>query len=41
MWVENRSDDFRVGVKGQSSSEIAGSPRNILRYGLGKRVRRR
>ena len=36
MWVENRSDDFWVGVKGQSSSEIAGSPRNIFRYGLGK-----
>ena len=30
MWVENRSDDLRVGVKGQSSSEIAGSPRNIF-----------
>ncbi len=33
MWVENRSDDLRVGVKGQSSSEIAGSPRNIFWYG--------
>ena len=35
MWVENRSDELWVGVKGQSSSEIAGSPRNVLRYGLG------
>ena len=34
MWVENRWDDLRVGVKGQSSSEIAGSPRNIFRYSL-------
>ena len=30
MWVENRSDDLWVGVKGQSSLEIAGSPRNLL-----------
>jgi hypothetical protein len=36
LWVENRSDDLRVGVKGQSSSEIAGSPRNIFWYSLGK-----
>ena len=35
MWVENRSDELWVGVKGQSSWEIAGSPRNVLRYGLG------
>ena len=34
MWVENRSDELWVGVKGQSSSEIAGSPRNVSRYGL-------
>ena len=34
MWVENRWDELRVGVKGQSSSEIAGSPRNISRYSL-------
>ena len=34
MWVENRSDELWVGVKGQSSSEIAGSPRNVFRYGL-------
>ena len=26
VWVENRSDDLWVGVKGQSSLEIAGSP---------------
>jgi hypothetical protein len=30
VWVENRSDDLWVGVKGQSSLEIAGSPRNLL-----------
>ena len=36
MWVENRSDELWTGVKGQSSSEIAGSPRNVLRYGLGR-----
>ena len=35
MWVENRSDELWIGVKGQSSAEIAGSPRNVLRYGLG------
>ena len=34
MWVENRSDELWIGVKGQSSSEIAGSPRNVFRYGL-------
>jgi hypothetical protein len=34
MWVENYSDELWVGVKGQSSSEIAGSPRNIFRYSL-------
>jgi hypothetical protein len=34
MWVENRWDELWVGVKGQSSSEIAGSPRNVSRYGL-------
>ena len=34
MWVENRSDDLWVGVKGQSSLEIAGSPRNLLRSSL-------
>ena len=34
MWVENCSDELWIGVKGQSSSEIAGSPRNIFRYSL-------
>jgi hypothetical protein len=34
MWVENRSDELWIGVKGQSSSEIAGSPRNIFWYSL-------
>ncbi len=28
MWVENRLDELWIGVKGQSSWEIAGSPRN-------------
>ena len=32
--VENSLDELRVGVKGQSNSEIAGSPRNIFRYSL-------
>ena len=36
MWVENRSDELWIGVKGQSNLEIAGSPRNIFRYGLGE-----
>ena len=35
MWVENRSDELWIGVKGQSNWEIAGSLRNIFRYGLG------
>ena len=34
MGVENSSDEVWLGVKGQSSSEIAGSPRNIFWYGL-------
>jgi hypothetical protein len=34
VWVENRSDEVWIGVKGQSNWEIAGSPRNIFRYGL-------
>ena len=34
MMVENILDELRVGVKGQSNSEIAGSPRNIFRYSL-------
>jgi hypothetical protein len=35
LWVENRSDELWIGVKGQSNSEIAGSPRNVFWYGLG------
>ena len=34
MSVENDLDELWVGVKGQSNSEIAGSPRNIFRYSL-------
>jgi hypothetical protein len=34
LWVENRSDELWIGVKGQSNWEIAGSLRNIFRYGL-------
>jgi hypothetical protein len=33
LWVENRSDELWIGVKGQSNWEIAGSLRNIFRYG--------
>ena len=32
MWVENRSDELWLGVKGQSNWVIAGSLRNIFRY---------
>ena len=32
MRVENLCDELCVGVKGQSSSVIAGSPRKIFRY---------
>jgi len=32
---EKSSDDLGVGVKSQPSLVIAGSPRNVLRYGLG------
>ena len=39
MEVENSSDEVWLGVKGQSSSEIAGSPRNIFRYSLRNFVR--
>ena len=35
MSVEKDSDDVWLGVKGQSNSEIAGSPRKIFRYRLG------
>ncbi len=34
MSVENGSDDLWVGVKGQSSLVIAGSPRNSFRASL-------
>ena len=36
MDVEKSSDELWIGVKGQSNLEIAGSPRNILRYSLGR-----
>ena len=39
MWVENRSDELWIGVKGQSNWEIAGSLRNIFRYGLRRCLR--
>ena len=35
MYVEKCLDELWVGVKGQSNSEIASSPRNIFRYSLG------
>ena len=35
MEVENFWDELCVGVKGQSNSVIAGSPRKIFRYRLG------
>ena len=34
MRVENLWDELSVGVKGQSNSVIAGSPRKIFRYRL-------
>ncbi len=34
MPVENDSDELWIGAKDQSNSEIAGSPRNILKYSL-------
>ena len=34
MRVENRLDEVRVGVKGQSNSEIARIPRNSFRASL-------
>jgi hypothetical protein len=36
MDVEKFSDELCVGVKGQSRPVIAGSPRKIFRYRLGK-----
>ena len=38
MWVENRLDDLRIGVKGQSNSVIARSPRNSFRASVGKNL---
>ena len=35
MSVEKLSDELRVGVKGQSNSEIARTPRNVFRCSLG------
>ena len=32
--VENFPDDLWVGVKGQSNSEIARTPRNVFRYSV-------
>ena len=34
MWVENRSDELWLGVKGQSNLRIAGSLRNSFRASL-------
>ena len=34
MWVENYLDDLWIGVKGQSNSVIARTPRNVFRYSL-------
>ena len=34
MSVEKGSDELRVGVKGQSNSEIARTPRNVFRYSV-------
>ena len=34
MWVENRLDEVRVGVKGQSKPEIARILRNSFRASL-------
>jgi hypothetical protein len=36
MSVTNGRDDLRVGVKCQANPEIAGSPRNVFRYSLGR-----
>jgi hypothetical protein len=32
--VENMGDDLWLGVKGQTNSVIAGSPRNVFRYSV-------
>ncbi len=34
VWVENYSDDLWIGVKGQSNSVIARTPRNVFRNSL-------
>ena len=34
MSVEKDWDELRLGVKGQSNWEIAGSPRNIFKYSV-------
>ena len=39
MWVENRSEELRLGVKGKSNSAIACSLRNIFRYGVKESLR--
>ena len=36
--VEKAVDELWVGVKGQTNPEIAGSLRNIFRYGLGTEI---
>ena len=36
MWVENRSDELWLGVKGQSNLRIAGSLRNSFRASVAK-----
>ena len=36
MLVENSLDELRVGVKGQSNSVIARSPRNSFRASLAR-----
>ncbi len=40
MSVAKGSDELWVGVKCQSNTEIAGSPRNVLRYSRGIGARR-
>jgi hypothetical protein len=34
MYLKKCLDELRLGVKGQSNSVIAGSPRNVLRNSL-------
>ncbi len=34
VWVENYSDDLWIGVKGQSNTVIARTPRNVFRNSL-------